>query len=106
MPHQPTNAELQQAFDAHAKEDKHFQDDTRAFNGEMAQFKAETEGALADTLRHLEAMDKKLTEHMEKIEPYLQGVAGLGLLWKFFIAIGSLAAAWLTLRTLLTPWKG
>lgn len=104
--HQPTNAEILKHFDEHTKDDQRFQVEARGFNGEMSQFKAETEGALADMLRQLQEMDKKLTDHMTKMEPYLQGAAGLGLLWKFFIAIGSVAAAWLTIRSLLTPWKG
>lgn len=44
---EPTNAELKQSFDDHVKEDGRFQDETRIFNGEMALFKAETEGSLS-----------------------------------------------------------
>lgn len=47
MPDQPTNLDLQHAFEAHALDDAKFQTETKAFNGEMAAFKAETEGSLA-----------------------------------------------------------
>lgn len=44
---EPTNADLKKVFDAHTSDDREFQKETRAFNGEMAEFKAEVEGSLA-----------------------------------------------------------
>jgi hypothetical protein len=44
---EPTNADLKAAFDTHTIEDHAFQAKSLAFNGEILQFKAETEGSLA-----------------------------------------------------------
>ncbi len=57
---EPSNADLQNQFADHASEDKHFQDEQRSQNGEMAIFKGETEGALADLKEGQAAMHAKL----------------------------------------------
>lgn len=44
---QPTNFDLHQEFTAHAKDEATFKEETKRFNGEMAIFKAETEGKLS-----------------------------------------------------------
>lgn len=43
----PSNRELAEAFDKHAKEDKSFQDESRRVNVEMGTFKTQTEDSLA-----------------------------------------------------------
>jgi len=57
--HQPSNAEIQQSFDRHAKEDRQFQDETRQTNGELLSFKAETEGKLEEIHKALEGVATK-----------------------------------------------
>ncbi len=55
-----------------------------------------------DLKRHAENDDVNMTAirlHIAETQPYLQGAAGLGLLWKGLIAIGSLAAAWLAVKS-------
>lgn len=42
----------------------------------------------------LNAIDEKLDAHIEKVEPYLQGAAGFGILWKILIAVGGLLVMW------------
>jgi hypothetical protein len=34
----------------------------------------------------------------DEVKPYLQGMAGLGILWKLLIALGSLLAAYATFQ--------
>lgn len=46
----------------------------------------------------LENHIKDEKERWDRIEPYIQGAAGLGLIWKALIAVGSLAMAWAAVR--------
>ena len=39
-----------------------------------------------------------LQQHMEDVKPFMQSAAGLQILWKFLIAIGSLAVAWMAIK--------
>ena len=55
----------------------------------------------------LNSMDEKIDSHnskheadMQEIKPFLRGAAGLGLLWKAFVAIGGLAMAYSAIRGL------
>lgn len=50
-------------------------------------------------------LDDKLERFMatsvlfrEEVKPLLQGAAGLQLLWKVFVAVGSLAVAWAAMK--------
>lgn len=50
-------------------------------------------------------MDEKLDAHIkvsqdfqDEVKPYLQGAAGLQLLWKVLVSIGSLALAWAAIK--------
>lgn len=97
---QPTNKDLKTAFDAHAKEDQHFQDDTRAFNGEMGVFRAETEGSLAELHAKMDAVLNKFDPDskdyaFEKMDQMYEIYEGLGFSRKMLIVtagvIGSLA---------------
>lgn len=90
MPKQPTNADLQKAFDNHAKEDHNFQIEARGFNGEMVTFKAETEGSLADIYRRLGDLPETVQNVVGKqIGKMIRWVGIIGI-----ISILSLAAAW------------
>jgi len=53
----------------------------------------------------IRALDEKLDQHIlseqifrEEVKPLLQGAAGLQLLWKVFVAVGSLAVAWVAIK--------
>ena len=43
---------------------------------------------------------EKIVEHMEEVKPFLQGVAGIQILWKVFVSIGSLAVAWFAIKNI------
>lgn len=62
---------MRQALIQHFEDDKRFQDEFRAFVGE--------------------------------IRPYMQGAAGLGLLWKGIVAIGGLIFLWVQIKSM---WGG
>ena len=40
----------------------------------------------------IDAINKKLDQHIEEVQPYLQGVVGLGIMCKTLVAIGGLVA--------------
>ena len=58
-----------EALEAHTKEDHIFQQETRAFNGEMAVFRAETEGSLAGLHEKLDLLLKKQQSIDNKFDP-------------------------------------
>lgn len=47
-------------------------------------------------------INEKLDEHMATLQPYIQGAAGLGLLWKAVVAIGGLIIVWVQIQSF---WK-
>jgi len=67
-----TVKDLQSAMLQHLKEDKEFQD----------------------------RLEKKLDEHIAKVEPFLQGAAGFSILWKVAVAIGGLLVVWVQVKGL------
>lgn len=52
---------------------------------------------LADAKAFKELNDK-LDAHMALLQPYLQGAAGLGLLWKVLVAIGGAVVIWVQIK--------
>ncbi len=50
------------------------------------------------TLVMLNEQNKIMKAHMEKVEPYLQGAAGFGILWKFFVAVGGSVLVWFQIK--------
>lgn len=67
---EPTNADLKKSFDAHALDDHAFQEKSSEFNGEMAMFKAETEGSLATIHDKLNGLATK--EDMDEVKTILK----------------------------------
>lgn len=57
---EPTNADLKEAFDAHAEDDARVHREDKKFQGEMVAFKAETEGSLANIHRRLDIIEPKI----------------------------------------------
>ena len=56
----------------------------------------------------IDKMSQKLDDHIvvetefrEQMRPYLEGAKGLGIVWKFLIAVGSLAISWIALKNVL-----
>ncbi len=43
-------------------------------------------------------LDEKLDAHIAKVEPYLQGVAGLGFIWKTAVAIGGAVLIYIQIK--------
>lgn len=43
-------------------------------------------------------LNDKLDSHMQELQPYIQGAAGLGLLWKALVAIGGAVVIWVQIR--------
>lgn len=48
----------------------------------------------------LEGMDTKLDSHIEKVEPFVQGAAGFGIIWKVLMAVGGLLVIWVQIKSL------
>lgn len=46
-----------------------------------------------------EEFNKRVCEHITRVEPYLQGAMGLGIIWKVFILVGSTAVAYLAVKS-------
>lgn len=53
----------------------------------------------------IDALSKKIDEHntkheadMAEIKPYIQAVTGLGIVFKLFISLGSIAVGWLAIK--------
>lgn len=67
---EPTNADLKKSFDAHALEDHAFQEKSSKFSGEMAMFKAETEGSLASI--HERLSDIATKEDVDELKQILK----------------------------------
>lgn len=75
---EPTNADLKKAFDTHAIEDTAFQEKIKAFNGEMAIFRAETEGSLAAIHEKLGSLStKEDTDELKTILKAARVTAGI-----------------------------
>lgn len=87
---------LQDAFHDHAiDDDARFKDLNE---------KADANIVLTNDVRHmLEEQNKVMQLHMDTVEPYLQGIAGLGIVWKGLIAIGGLLAIWVSIK--VSFWK-
>lgn len=43
-----------------------------------------------------EEFNRKVDDHIQKVEPYLQGAAGLGLIWKGLIALAGGILVWVS----------
>lgn len=64
----------------------------------------ETVNGKIDALKLLvETHNTKHEADMQEIKPFLQGAAGLGLLWKLFISVAGLIVAYTTIKGFL--WK-
>jgi len=50
------------------------------------------------TLVMLNEQNKIMKAHIEKVEPYLQGAAGFGILWKLFVGVGGAVLIWLQIK--------
>ena len=46
----------------------------------------------------LDALAKQQDLHMQKLEPYLQGAAGLGIIWKSLVAVGGIVIVWMQIK--------
>lgn len=58
---------------------------------------------IVDAIRKLEERISNVETLMDEIKPYIQGVAGLGVLSKAFYAMGGIAVAWLAVKGLFHP---
>lgn len=64
--------------------------------------KREIERTIRETVNgKIAALDKKIDAHMEEIKPFVQGAAGLSLLWKFCVSIGAIVTTYLAIRNSL-----
>lgn len=61
--------EFAEALEKHTAEDHAFQDETRLFNGEMAMFKAETEGSFSLIHEKLDLILKKQIINDNRFDP-------------------------------------
>ena len=48
-----------------------------------------------------EANMATITAHMDAVKPYIEGIAGVGLLSKAFIGLGAVAIAYISIKNLL-----
>lgn len=71
-------------------------------NQEIVQaIKNEVKTAVKETVNgKIDRLDKKLDDHIAKVEPFLQGAAGFSLLWKFCVAVGSTLVIWVQIKSL------
>ncbi len=51
----------------------------------------------------LDAQKTTFEEHQAKVEPYLQGAAGLGVVWKALVAIGGAVILWSQIKAFVWP---
>lgn len=47
------------------------------------------------------ALDKKVDDHMTAVLPYMEAMSGVRIIYKLFIAMGSIAVAWIAIKSLL-----
>ncbi len=57
--------------------------------------------AVAPIRKIIEEHNVKHEQDMEELKPYLQFASGLGIFYRFLIAVGSLAAAYLAIKEAL-----
>ena len=79
--------------------------DLASIHEELKAHKLEDTTHFEQMNRRFDEVGAKLDEHMassekfrEDITPYLQAVAGTKILYKIFLAAGSVAVAWIALR--------
>lgn len=81
----------------------------QVINEAVAKAVKETVNGKIDALsRKTDALSTKIDDHntkheadMEEMKPFMQGAAGIQVLWKLFVGVGSLAVAYLAIKNVL-----
>lgn len=67
----------------------------KTVNGQIKDFRDENK-------KLMDAMRVQIETHVAEVKPFMQGAAGIQILWKLCVAIGSLAGAYLAVKGIFT----